>query len=101
MKTAAAIVLSVVAVAAIGFSVYMVDVDQTEEAALPDVEISVEGGNLPEFEANVGSVTVTEEQATIEVPNVEVKMEEEEVTVPGLEITPPSDADESDNLASN
>ncbi len=91
MKPALTIVgaIAVVLLAVVGF--YMVDIDQTQETRLPDVDVSVEGGQLPAFDAEVGSVELTEEEVTVEVPNVEVTMEEETVTVPGLSITPPSD----------
>lgn len=101
MKTTSAVILGIVAVIALGFAMYMVDVDQTEEASLPDVDVTVEGGNLPEFDAEVGSVTVTEETATVPVPDVDVTMEEAEVSVPGLEITPPEDADDEKVSESN
>ena len=52
----------------------MIDIDQTEEAALP--EVTVEGGNLPEYEADVGSIEITEE--TVTVPGIEITTPEEE-----------------------
>ena len=90
MKTALTIAGAVVVVALIAVGVYMVDVDQTQEARLPDVDVSVEGGQLPEFDANVGSIAITEEEVVVEVPKVEVTMEEETVTVPGISVTPPA-----------
>lgn len=73
---AGAIVAVIIAVIAIGFGVYMIDVDQTEEMSMPDV--TVEGGNLPEFDAEVGDIEMTEDT----------------ITVPSLEVTPP-EADDS------
>lgn len=85
-------VLGVVAVAAlVWFGIVMVDVDQTQEAALPDVDVSVEGGQMPEFEAEVGEIAVGETEATIEVPEVEVTTREETVTLPTLEVTTPEE----------
>lgn len=75
MKTTGIIIAAVLAVAAIGFGVYMIDVDQTERAELP--EISIEGGNAPEYDADVGSVQTGET----------------EITVPTLEVNPPADDD--------
>ena len=90
-----AIIAVVIAAIAIAFGVYMVDIDVTEEARLPDVDVTVEGGNLPEVDAEVGSIAVTEENVTVTVPEVEVTTEEAELTVPGIEVTPPEgDADE-------
>lgn len=100
MKTVSTIALGVVAVAAVAFGVYMIDVDQTEEASLPDVDVSVEGGNLPEFDAEVGSIEVTEETATVSVPDVDVSMEETEITVPAIDLNAPDDA-EDEQVAQN
>ncbi len=78
MKTGTILAIAIAAIVAV-VGVYMIDIDQTEEAALP--EVSVEGGNMPEFDAEVGEVEITEET----------------VTVPGIEITPP----EGEDVASN
>jgi hypothetical protein len=48
------------------------DVDQTEEGALPDVD--VEGGNLPEFDVETADVEVGTEEMTVDVPTVDVDM---------------------------
>ncbi|PTX54789.1 hypothetical protein C8N43_3610 [Litoreibacter ponti] len=90
MKTGPAIILGAVAVAAIAAGVYMIDIEQTEQAALPDVDVSVEGGNLPEFEAEVGEIAVTEETVTVPDVDVEVSVNESEVSVPSISVTPPS-----------
>ncbi|WP_341864090.1 hypothetical protein [Gymnodinialimonas sp. 57CJ19] len=73
MKTGTILAIAVAAIVIIA-GVYMIDIDQTEEAALP--EVTVEGGNLPEFEAEVGEIEITEET----------------ITVPSIEITAPDDA---------
>lgn len=46
------------------------DVEQTEEAEMPDV--SVEGGNMPEYDVDTPDVDVTTETRTVEVPVVDV-----------------------------
>ena len=74
MKTGL-VLAAIVAVVAIAFGVYMVDIDQTQEATLP--EVSVEGGQMPEYDANVGDVTVTEEEVTVTVPEVNIVPPEE------------------------
>lgn len=89
MKTTAVIFAAAVGILAIGAAVYMIDVDQTQQAELPTV--TVEGGQMPAFDAEVGSVQVTEETMEVAVPDVDVTMEDTEVTVPGLKITPPAD----------
>ena len=72
------IIAGVVAVCAIAFSVYFVDVDQTEEAALPDVDVSVEGGNLPEFEVETGDIETGTAEVEVTVPTIDVESPEED-----------------------
>lgn len=74
----ASILAIVVAAVAIGFGVYMVDIDQTQEASLPDVDVSVEGGNMPAFDAEVGDIETGTEQITMEVPTIEFESPEED-----------------------
>ena len=71
-----AIIGAVVVAAAIGFGIYMVDIDQTQETVMPEIEI--EGGQLPEFNADVGEISVTEETVTVTVPQVNITPPEEE-----------------------
>jgi hypothetical protein len=71
-----AIIAGVALVAAVAFGVYMVDIDQTEEGALPTV--SIEGGNLPEYDADVGDIEVGERDITVTVPTVDVESPEED-----------------------
>ena len=95
MKTGAAIGIGVVAVAAIAVGVYMVDFDVTEEGSLPDVDVSVDGGNLPEVDAEFGEVVVGTTDESVRVPDVDVEVDtrEAEVTVPTIDVNPPSDDD--------
>lgn len=79
MKTGA-IVVAVVAAVVIGFGIYMTDIDVSGEVELPDVDVAVEGGELPNVDAEVGSVDVGSEEVTVEVPTIEVN--------------PPSDGDD-------
>lgn len=74
----ASIIAVVVAAVAIGFGVYMVDIDQTQEASMPDVDVNVEGGNLPEFSAEVGDIETGTETITMEVPTIEFESPEED-----------------------
>jgi len=49
------------------------DVDQTKEAKVPDVDVNVSGGQLPEFNVQGPEVEVGTVNKTIEVPTVDVK----------------------------
>ncbi|KQI70570.1 hypothetical protein AN191_17460 [Loktanella sp. 5RATIMAR09] len=77
MKTASVLAV-VVAAVAIGFGIYMVDINQTEEASLPDVDVTVEEGNMPEFNAEVGDIETGTEEITLEVPTVDIESPEED-----------------------
>ena len=59
-------------IAAATFGLAACDVDQTEEGAMPDVD--VEGGNMPEFDVETADVDVGTEETTVEVPTVDVDM---------------------------
>lgn len=61
------IVLALIAALVFGF----IDVDQTQSAHLPEVEVN--GGQAPEFNADVGRVDVGTEKRTIEVPTIDVQ----------------------------
>lgn len=51
------------------------DVDQTEEAELPEVD--VEGGNMPEYDVETADVDVGTKEVTVDVPEVDVDMPED------------------------
>lgn len=101
MKSVSIIAAAVATIAAIAIGVYMIDVEQTEQASLPDVDVSVEGGNMPEFDAEVGSIEMTEETVDVTVPNVDVTMEEEQIAVPGIEIVTPEEEAAGEDVADN
>lgn len=69
-------VIAVVALVAFGF--YFFDLDMTEEASLPDVDVSVEGGNMPEFDVESGDIETGTEEVTMTVPTIEVESPEED-----------------------
>lgn len=73
MKTGYTLAVALLIAVAVGFGMYMIDVEQTQEARLPDVDVTVQGGQMPKFNADVGKITVTEES----------------ITVPSVEVTPP------------
>ncbi len=77
MKTGVIIAAAAVAIAGAA-GIYMVDIDQTEEARLPDVEVTVEGGNLPEFDAEIGDIDIGTEEITVTVPTVDVQTPDQE-----------------------
>jgi hypothetical protein len=95
MKTGTTIAAAVGIAAVAAAAVYMIDIDQTQEGALPDVDIAVEGGQLPEFDAEVGTVSLGETQVEVETPEVKVITNTETITVPTLSVDAPGDANDS------
>lgn len=65
------------------------DVDKTQEAALPDVE--VEGGQMPEYDVQGPDVEVGTEERTITTPDVDVETEKRDVTVPDVDVEMPKE----------
>jgi hypothetical protein len=59
-------------------------VEQTQEGALPNVDVSAEGGQLPAFDADSKEVVVGTTETEIEVPKVETETETVEVPVVGV-----------------
>lgn len=86
MKTSTAIVIAAVFGIGTVAAAYFIDFDLTQTAELPDVDVTVSGGQLPEVDVNTGSVEFGTETKTVKVP--EVKMVEKEVTVPTVDVEP-------------
>ncbi|GLQ21154.1 hypothetical protein ACFFUB_06670 [Algimonas porphyrae] len=75
-----------VALLALGAAViYLTDVDLTQTAELP--EVSVEGGQMPAIDVDVADVDLGSEEVTVSVPTID--------------ITPPQEGEEADDLADN
>lgn len=55
-------------------------VRQTEEGEMPDVDVQVEGGKVPEYD--------------VDAADVDVKMEEKTIKVPDVDVEPPRDGDQ-------
>ncbi|MDT9598378.1 hypothetical protein [Sphingosinicella rhizophila] len=53
------------------------DVDQTKEGELPEVDVNATGGQLPEFDVEGPDVDVSMENKTIQVPDVDVSVPQE------------------------
>lgn len=68
----------VAAVAVVAFGFYFFDVNQTEEASLPDVNVTVDGGNMPEFEVESGDIQTGTEEVTVVVPTLDIESPEED-----------------------
>ncbi len=59
-----------VAVSSLGLAAC--DVQKTKEGAMPDVDVNVSGGQLPEYNVTAPDVDVKMENKTVQVPVVDV-----------------------------
>jgi hypothetical protein len=84
-------VIALVLLIAVGM--WAVDIDLSGETRLPNVDVAVQGGELPEAEVNVADIEVEEKTADVAYPDVDVEMKEEEVTYPSIDIEAPDDYD--------
>jgi len=64
-------------------------VEQEETGSLPDVDVDVEPGNLPEYDVQGPDVDVGVTERTVTVPRVVVVQEEETVDVPYIDVDLP------------
>ena len=92
-QTIAALVASLGVVAALGGC----DVDKTQEAEAPDVDVTAEGGQLPEYDVETADVDVETSQETVPVPDVDVQTREETVPVPDVDVKMPDEPAEDDD----
>jgi hypothetical protein len=69
------------------------DVTQTKEAELPDVDVDVKKGQMPEYEVETADIDVEKKTAKVPYPDVEVdvKKKEAEVSYPDIDIEMPGE----------
>jgi hypothetical protein len=66
--------ITIALIGAASFALTACDVDQTKEAKLPDVDVNVTEGQLPEYNVTTPTVEVGTENKTVEVPTVDVNI---------------------------
>ncbi len=64
------------------FATGILDMNQTREARLPDVDVSAEGGQTPAFDVDAKEVVVGTTETQVEVPDVDIQTKETTVDVP-------------------
>lgn len=68
------------------------NVKKEEKGEMPelDVDVSMDSGELPEYEVNWADVNIGTRIDTVEIPKVVIVMEEEEVEVPYIDVDMPN-----------
>lgn len=64
-------ILAIATVAAASFGLAACDVEQTQEGEMP--EVSVEGGQMPEYNVDTADVELRTEERTVEVPVLDIE----------------------------
>lgn len=72
-------------------------VRQTEEGDMPDVDVEVKGGNVPEYDVDAADVDVKSKETEISVPEVDVTTEKKKVTVPDVDVKMPGENANDEN----
>ncbi len=67
------------------------EIVKTNDGELPNIDVDVDGGKLPAYDVDLPDVDVGVRKETVLVPKVRVVLEEEEITVPYLDIDLPGD----------
>lgn len=68
------------------------EIKQKESGELPKVDVTAEEGKFPKYEVDWAKVDVGTTTRTVKVPKVVVVMEEQEVTVPYIDVKMPNDS---------
>lgn len=66
--------LALLAGAALTLALYGCDVDQTKEGKMPDIDMDVTEGQLPEYDVDTPDIDVEMEKEVIEVPDIDIDM---------------------------
>lgn len=72
-------------------------VRQTEEGEMPDVDVEVKGGNVPEYDVDAADVDVKAKETEVTVPDVDVNTEKKKVTVPDVDVNMPDEKANDNN----
>lgn len=72
-KTLLWVVLAAVVLFLLLWAFDIIDFSAQGDVEAPDVDVSVDGGELPDVDADVADVDVGTEEVTVEVPEVDVE----------------------------
>lgn len=68
--------LVIVGLVVAAFALGLVNIDQVQDAKLPDVKVETSGGQAPTFDVDTAKIDVGTKTETIEVPTVNVEKAE-------------------------
>jgi hypothetical protein len=83
------VVLAVLAL--IAYALGLFNVDTQGDLKAPDVDVAVEGGEVPDVQVEGADIDVGTETETVKVPEIDVKTSEEQIKLPDVDIQPAGD----------
>ena len=92
-RTIIIIVAVIALLAVIAYAIGLFNVDTSGDLKTPDVDVAVEGGEVPDVQVETGRVDVGTETEKIKVPDVDVdvKTDEAQIEVPTVDVQPAGD----------
>lgn len=86
------IILVVVAVLAVlAYALGLFNVDASGELEAPNVDVAVEGGEMPDVQVETADIDVGTKTESVELPDVDVSTTTEEIKLPTVDIDPAND----------
>ncbi len=67
------------------------DVDVKESGKLPDVDVNVKPGTMPDVDVRGPEIDVKTKETEVTVPDVDVSMEKKKITVPDIDVKIPDE----------
>lgn len=67
------------------------EVTKTQDGKMPTVDVDAKGGQMPAYDIDVAEVEVSSEEKTVEVPKPVVVVEDETVEVPEVDVDMPDE----------
>ena len=75
------------------------DVDVKDKGQLPDVDVAVEPGRVPDVDVRGPDVDVKTKETTIKVPDVDIKTKKKTIKVPDVDVRIPQENDNEEKPA--
>ena len=66
-------------------------IEKTQEGKMPSMDVDVEGGNMPDIDVDTADVDMSMEKKAVKVPDVDVEMKEKTMSVPTIDVDMPDD----------
>ncbi len=90
-RTIVVILVVVAVLAVLAYALGLFNVDASGELEAPNVDVAVEGGEVPDVQVETADIDVGTTTETVKLPEVDVSTTTEEVKLPTIDIDPAND----------